>query len=92
MLVAIMAGNSDDKLSQKEWSDFVQNLDQIAKAYQNARHFFGGSPTHAKWQNVCFVIEIASGQYDHLVSDLKQTRGFYLQDSVCVLAGDAEFV
>ena len=92
MLIAVMAGNSDNKLTQSEWSDFARNLDDILDAYQLARHFFGGSETYAKWQNVCFVVEVASEQYDMLLEDLKQSREFYGQDSVCVLAGDGVFI
>ncbi len=92
MLISIQAGNSDNKLTQMEWSEFVDHLDTVLNAYETARHFFGGSVTWAKWQNVCWVFEIPSGHYDDLVTDIRQIREQYRQDSVCMLAGDAEFI
>lgn len=92
MTICIQIGNTDNKLTQQEWADFVRQIDAILDAYETARHFFGGSPTYARWQNVCWVCEIASGQFDDLIQDIRIHREFYRQDSVCVLAGDAEFV
>ena len=91
MLISVQAGNSDNKLTQREWSNFVTELTNILCRYQTAQHFFGGAPTWAPWQNVCFVCEVDSVS-DELLSDLKACREKYKQDSVCLLAGNAQFV
>ena len=92
MLISVQAENSDNKLSQQDWHAFVMSLDALLRDYETTRHFFGGSVTWAKWKNVCWVGEIPSGHYDDLISDIKQMRELYQQDSVCVLAGERSFV
>lgn len=91
MLISVMAGNSDNKLTQQEWSNFVNELSNFLSGWQVARHFFGGSPTWTAWQNVCFVIEINSLD-QALLDGLTRIRETYRQDSVCVLAGEPLFV
>jgi hypothetical protein len=90
MLVSIQAGNSDNKLTQWEWSNFVTEISNLLNHHETARHFFGGSPTWAGWQNVCFVCEIV--ELEPLCEQLATLRAKYQQDSVCVLAGEARFV
>ena len=92
MLVSIQAGNSDNKLSQQEWHAFVMHLDGLIEGYESARHFFGGSVTWAKWQNVCWVVEVPVNHFDGLTRDITQIRALYDQDAVCVLAGEPMFV
>lgn len=91
MLISVMAGNSDNKLTQGEWSNFVNELSNFLSSWQVARHFFGGSPTWAAWQNVCFVIEIRELEQP-LLDGLTSIREKYRQDSVCILVGDAQFI
>lgn len=92
MLISVQAGNSDNKLTQQEWADFVRQLDAILDAYETARHFFGGSETYAKWQNVCWVCKIDPEDLESLKRQLWQSRRDYRQTSVCLLVGKAEFV
>lgn len=92
MLICIQAGNSDNKLTQQEWSLYVKHLDDVVQAYEDARFFFAGSESYAPWQNACWVVEIPSGQFDDLTQDLTQVRKLHKQDSVCILAGEAEFI
>lgn len=92
MLISVQAGNSDNKLTQWQWSYFVRQLNDILAAYQTARHFFGGSETYAKWQNVCWVCEVKAEEIESLKQALRDCRESYQQDSVCLLVGQAEFV
>lgn len=91
MLISVMAGNSDNKLTQQEWANFVNELSNLLSGWQVERHFFGGSPTWTSWQNVCFVIEIY--ELDQALLDgLTGIREKYRQDSVCVLTGEPMFI
>lgn len=92
MLISVQAGNSDNKLTQQDWAAFVRSLDRILVAYERDRHFFGGPPTHAPWQNVCWVCDIDELRLVGLLRDLKFCREQHQQDSVCVLAGAPVFV
>lgn len=92
MLVSIQAGNSDNKLTQQKWSEFVACLNAVIVQYEKRRHFFGGSITWAEWQNVCWVVEIDEEYLEPLKHELRRVRSVYQQDSVCVLAGEARFL
>ena len=95
MLVSVTAGNTDNKLTQKEWSEFVFALSSIIERCETQRHFFGGSATYDPWQTACFLFEIEESYpwiIDDLCDDLRQCRERYNQDSVCVLFGKPLFV
>ena len=96
MLVSVQAGNSDNKLTQGEWAKFAAELSEILAHYEVARHFHGGPPTTAPWQNVCIVIELADANVrenmDTLFDKLAVCRAKHKQDSVCVLWGLPTFV
>lgn len=93
MLISVMIGNSDNKLTQQEWASFVDDVNRLLASWESARHFFGGAETYAKWQNVCWVCELGSpDSVDALLSVLSGVRRKYKQDSACVLLGEAKFV
>jgi hypothetical protein len=64
--------------------------------YEVARHFHGGPPTTAPWQNVCILIQLPDENVrvamDALFLELAACREKYKQDSVCVLWGLPTFV
>lgn len=92
MLISVQAGNSDNKLTQQEWAEFVAELGGILAVHETDRHFFGGSETYRPWQNVCWVCEVEPEKLISLKSQLWQSRRRYRQTSVCILVGKAEFV
>jgi hypothetical protein len=59
--VYISIGNSDDKLTQAEWSSYVQDVDRLfesAVRYEGARvHGRWHSLPHEPWQNACWCAE-----------------------------------
>ncbi len=90
--VVIQIGNSDDKLSQAEWSEFVSYVRDAVGQYSEQIHFDGGSKIDAPWQNVCFVSEVLSDRHDQLMDELRRHRKVYRQESVAVTVGETEFV
>lgn len=90
--VVVQLGNSDNKLTQAEWSEFVSYVrDAIGESSINI-HFDGGSRYDAPWQNACFVSEVCDEHLAQLKSDLECYRKMYRQDSVAVTIGDTLFV
>ncbi len=88
--VTIQIGNTDDKLTQKEWSDFVLAVDTEIQSLAKEVHFFGGSVNYSPWQNVCWVITI---EKLHFLKDaLQAIRMMYKQDSVAMTVGTTEFI
>ena len=87
----IQIGNSDDKLSQFEWSEFCADLGHIADGSEEI-HYMGGSPSNAPWQNACWVISISTAALPDLRANLAGMAKDYGQESIALTVGDTEFV
>jgi hypothetical protein len=90
--VVVQIGNSDDKLSQAQWSKFTSWVRNTLNAYSKQIHFDGGSRFDAVWQNACFVCEVKEEDRSQLMDELKYVREHFKQDSVAVTIGPTEFV
>lgn len=89
--VTIQIGNSDDKLTQKEWSCFVRDV--RAHIQENCEtHFDGGSRGDARWQNHCWVVAVPVDLIAALKVILFGIRRNYGQESVAFTVGETFFV
>lgn len=91
--VTIQIGNSDDKLTQIEWSNFVNSMrSEIVQSGEV--HFEGSSRGDARWQNHCWVVAIPSDldQIHSLKERVEHTRKNYRQDCAAFTAGETLFV
>ena len=88
----IQIGNTDDKLSQGEWSRFCDSMGDLVNALCSEIHYMGGSPANAPWQNACWVIAVPSDALDDLRRNLASIARRYQQDSIALTVGDTEFV
>jgi hypothetical protein len=89
MLVCIQIGNTDDKLSQAEWSNFCHRVLALCESAGTV-HFSGGSSTDLPWQNYCVCVECEFCL--ELKGQIELTRKRFGQESVVWLEGNAEFV
>ena len=92
--VTIQIGNSDDKLTQLQWSNFVDAVDSAIAAFKGQPHFSGGSDNAKPWQNYCWVFLLED---DPLITEsfqrqLADVRAKYQQDSVAWTEGKTLFV
>jgi hypothetical protein len=55
MIVYISIGNSDDKLTQAQWCEFTQSVDELLTACNIHGRWFAAPDT--PWQNACWCIE-----------------------------------
>lgn len=90
MTVTIQIGNTDNKLTQQEWSQFVLEMREIIHQHLGTVHFFGGSATYEPWQNVCWVVEASA--LEEFRKEATALRQKYKQDSVAFTIGNTEFV
>lgn len=88
--VTILIGNTDNKLTQQEWSEFCASVENVATAYGPVQ-FSGYSTGSAPWQNACWVI-VTDGLEVGLKTRLSMLARYYRQDSIAVIAGTTEFV
>ncbi|MFC4146595.1 hypothetical protein ACFO0M_10040 [Micromonospora mangrovi] len=95
----ISIGNSDDKLTQREWADFVW---RVALAVQEASEYAGGG-VHGQWmslpadswQNACWALQLPAdpAPVDRLRAILAGLAAEFRQDSIAwALAPTTEFL
>lgn len=92
--VAIQIGNSDDKLTQKQWACFVLELrDHVVRSGCNIR-FWGASVNYEPWQNLCCVCQLPDddGLLERFTRGITNIRKRYDQDSAAVLIGETKFI
>jgi hypothetical protein len=96
----ISIGNSDDRLKQHEWSEFVSDVhDLIVARWHFPVYFHGLSVGSAPWQNACWILdardlfgEPAGMAVDILRKELSILAKKYKQDTIALLLGNTEFI
>lgn len=93
MNVYISIGNSDDRLTQAEWSAYVAGIRGVINAWTKTVHGAWLSAPDSRWQNACWCIELEDETYARDMRDaLAKIRQHYRQDSVAWAAADTEFI
>lgn len=90
--VVISIGNSDDKLTQKRWSEFIDDVVWSIARYGLTIHFNGYSVPTASWQNACWIIQVPEEHIHQIGFELSRIADKYQQDSIALLIGETEFV
>lgn len=97
--VYISIGNSDDKLDQFEWSQFLNEVDRavsnLAQLQGVTVHGRWHSLATEPWQNACWCFEVHSDlarQADELRERLRRVAAKYRQDSIAWAVADTEFL
>lgn len=90
----VSIGNSDDKLTQKEWISFCESVDYFIRLYANQVHFYGHGLPNRIWQNACWIFELKEAEWEEpkLKFELEQLTEKYKQDSIFWQSGKAEFI
>lgn len=81
--VTVQWGNTDDKLSQFQWSRFCAGMADLAASDDNT-HFFGYSVPDALWQNGCWVFNIEPPDIERLRYKLEELARTFGQDSIAM--------
>ena len=90
--VTVIIGNSDDKLSQVRWSEFVAQCSGRIGELAHVVYFAGGSGASALWQTSAWTFEIKDGQIVQLKNDLATIRHCFEQDSIVWLEGETQLI
>ena len=88
----IQIGNSDDKLTQLQWHNFVRFTEALVNVNSRAIHFSGFSRPDADWQNACWVAEVEPSAVDGLKARLGAIAKEFNQDSIALTVGETVFV
>jgi hypothetical protein len=90
--VAVIAGNSDDRLTQREWSLFLEKLVD-ACADMGEVHFAGGPSTGAPIQNFCIAVELVGpASTESLKDKVADLARDFRQDSIAWIQSDSSDV
>jgi hypothetical protein len=96
-MVTVCIGNSDDKLTQQQWSNFVADVNTLILRSGFQLHFHGFPSGAMPWQNACWVFELPNHLniiiiMQELQRELAQLCVKYDQDSIAVILGDSMLV
>jgi hypothetical protein len=96
-VAVIQIGNSDDKLTQERWSQFVSEVHDFIIGWGYPIYFHGVSIGSAPWQNACWVFDVSEifeqvSAIEILRHELARMCFMYNQDSIALTLGDTEFV
>lgn len=89
--VTLQVGNTDDKLRQAKWSQFVEIIGAAVEIFGKV-HFSGGSDWYKPWQNACWVFEIEDDKIEPLKTDIARIRGLFEQTSAAWTEGETLFI
>lgn len=90
--VYISIGNSDDRLTQAEWSHFVADVNGVVRGYASVVHGQWFSLPDAPWQNACWCVEVSDKAAMFLRDALRNSAKAYRQDSIAWAAAETEFL
>lgn len=90
---SILIGNSDDKLTQVEWSQYVMAVGSLIESVSGCVHFRGFTAPTSPRQTACWVAEMYVQSVNMLRHELAINAKYFRQDSVAVVWADStEFV
>lgn len=91
--LTILIGNTDNKLTQQDWAEFVRMMGATIKERTNSIFFDGGPHNASKFQNWCWVAEFNISKLDELFERIEILRKRYKQDSAAVIIeGETKFI
>lgn len=95
--ITIQIGNSDNKLTQQEWSQFILDVNNLIYTNINLSinasvYFSGGSESSKPWQNYCWVFNTDQHILNKIISSLEEIRKAYRQDSIALTTGETRFI
>lgn len=91
-VVHIAVGNSDDKLTQARWAEYVAACTTVLRRAAAVIHGVWFSESGSPYQNACIAAEVEPGALDQLRDDLRVIRAEFDQDSVALNVSETEFV
>lgn len=80
MSIYVSIGNSDDKLTQKEWSEFYMDVSVIMSGWADQVHGQWQSLPSSRWQNACWCFDTDEKKAFRMKQELRYVARLYRQD------------
>ena len=91
--VAILIGNSDDRLTQAQWANYVNTMRHQISRHVEEIHCESLTASDSSRQSACFVVStMNTASKSGLRSAVIQVRRQFNQDSVAWLEGKTELI
>lgn len=90
--VCVTIGNSDDKLSQLDWSNFTYLVDHHVENTAWEIHFRGFTPSQSRYQTAAWTFTIRKQETPTLRAGLAMLADKFKQDSIAWMSGPVEFI
>jgi len=90
--VYISIGNSDDKLTQREWAGFVEEVRQGIRNLAYPMHGEWFSANESPYQNACWCVEVRPVMVDRLKERMGSIAKAYRQGSIAWAEANTEFL
>lgn len=82
MQIYVSIGNSDDKLTQKEWRMFCRQFEEAVMLEARTIHGVWYSLPNSQFQNACITFEISDMRKGFLQEELRALAHKYKQDAI----------
>ena len=93
LTVYVSIGNSDDKLSQRQWSEFIGHVRDVLTRDAEIVHGQWYSDPLSPYQNACWCVVLGHHRAEVVKSALADWAGYYGQDSIAwAEVKDTEFI
>lgn len=80
--VYISIGNSDDRLTRKEWATYLKVANSTITSEASERHGRWFSSPHSEFLNACWCVQVHEIRVPRLKARLAKLAGKYRQDSI----------
>ena len=90
--IFISIGNSDDKLTQEQWSWYVTDMHRLVDRWALKTHGRWFSEASSQYQNACWCFEVMASIIPAMKNDLAHRASVYHQDSIALMEGTTEFI
>jgi hypothetical protein len=90
--IFVSIGNSDDKLSQEDWSLYVGRVNETLQSWADNVHGNWRSLPDDPWQNACWAVEFGAFDPQRAKVDLEEIAREFDQDSILWAEAQVEFI
>lgn len=84
----VLIGNSDNKLTQKDWHYFVSDIRTIIWIFEEEIHFIGSTEPFSEYQSGCFVFEMEKDQLEEFKNRLTLVKLRHKQNFIALIVGN----
>lgn len=90
--VIVLIGNSDNKLTQKDWHYFVSDVRTLIWIFEKETHFIGSTEPFSEYQSGCFVFVIEQTQLEALKERLILCKQRHSQNFIAMIIGNTQLI